>query len=167
MRLAAKTDGRYHDGMVLGVHDHHAQPTMVSFSNTTQSLPPGTTYNLDVPCGRDDYRLATIHMIGPRRYPSSSNWSETACVLATRFAVNAIGRSARGVSYRQSYVSMYSKFAGDAYLTHKIFDNNVTEANQYIALQDAVLTGSVLRLTFRNYFGGSATLWVKGEALLR
>jgi len=140
---------------------------MFSFSNTSQSLPPGTTYDLDVALGRDDYQLATIHMIGARRYPSTTNWYETACVYATRVAAEAIARSARGVGYRQSYVSQYSKFAGDAYLTHKIFDSNTTEANIYIALQDAVLTGSVLRLTFKNFYGGSATLWVKGEALLR
>jgi hypothetical protein len=66
----------------------------------------------------------------------------------------------------KTYTATYSKQNGDAYLSDKVFDTNTSLSAQYIALKDAYITGSILRLVFHNYFGGSAYLWVKGQALL-
>jgi hypothetical protein len=163
MRLRQQTDGRLHpaDG---GADDHHAAPVSVDFTNTTQSLPPGTTYNLDVAVGRDDFRFARVMLVGPNDSTGlSATWREAAELLVTRDTAQAMGHSFRNAGQKTVYSSTYSKQNSDAYLTHKIFN---TGSGNYIAVQDAVLTGSVLRLTFRSFFGGSVFLNVRGQALL-
>lgn len=160
------SDGLDHDSLTVGPHDHHPQPVSVSFSNTSQSLPPGTTFNLDVTLPDGNYTFAKAMLLGARQTsPSSGTWRESAIVMATRSAAEAISESIREAQFKKVYLATYSKAVGDSYLSHKIFDSNTGISNRYIALQDAVLVGSVLRLTFRNFFGGSATLWVKGQAL--
>lgn len=168
MRLDQVTDGNSHAGLDLGPDDHHKRPTVVSISNTTQSLPPGTSFDLDIPVGSDQWTIAEIQLIGPHTMSGAGvTWKEGAQIVATRTASEALGHSQRDIQFKKVYHATYSKVAGDAYLTHKIFDSNTTLSAQYIALTDAVLTGTNLRLTFRNYFGGSATLWVKGTANLK
>jgi hypothetical protein len=166
MRLEAQTDGSEHG--VGGPDDHHPRPKVVTISNTTQSLPPGTTFNLDIPVGSDQFKFARCQLLGSRHmYPSgSAQWSECAEVLVTRDTAEAMGHSQRDLAFKKVYSATYSKLNGDSYLTHKIFDSLTGISQRYIALVDAVLTGSNLRLTFRNYHGGSAFLWVKGQALL-
>jgi hypothetical protein len=168
MRLKSETDGRSHSILTITENDHHSRPRAVAISNTTQSLPPGTTYNLDIDLGRSDYQLARVMIMGARTmFGVASNFRESAEVHATRNSAEAFAHSVRdsGSTYR-CYAVTYSKQVGDSYLTHAIFDNNTAIGSAYILLQDAVLTGSVLRLTFLNTFGGSATLWVKGTALV-
>jgi hypothetical protein len=166
MRLRQQTDGRLHptDG---GADDHHAAPVSVDFVNTTQSLPPYTTYNLDVPVGRDDFQFGRVMLIGPKDATGlGAAWKEAAELLVTRDAAQAVGHSFRNAEASiKSYSSTYSKQNSDAYLTHKIF-NLGTVSQRYITVQDAVLTGSVLRLTFRSFYGGSITLNVRGHVLL-
>lgn len=170
MRLGQSSDGRSHDAITVGAHDHHNAPESISFSNTTQSLPPGTTYNLDIPLGRTGYQMARIQMTGPVTIPAGFTgalWRECAEIVATTDTSEAMGHSIRDAqSPKKVYAATYSKQNGDSFLSHKIFDSNTVVSNRYICLQDAVITGSTLRLTFRNNFGGSATLWVKGHALL-
>lgn len=93
-------------------------------------------------------------------------WRESAEVFVTRDAGEAASHTIRASSFKKVYACTYQKQVGDSYLSHKIFDSNTGSSNRYIALQDAVITGSTLRLTFRNFFGGSAFMWVQGQAIL-
>jgi len=163
MRPAPATDGRVHPADNTP-DDHHKAPDRFTITNTSQSLPPGTSYNLDIALGSADYQFARIQIMGARQ-PFGSGWRECAEVFVTRDISEAVGHSNRESSFKRTYCATYSKVNGDSYLSHKIFDSITGVSNRYIALLDAVLTGSVLRLTFHNYFGGSATLWVKGVAL--
>lgn len=164
MRLQAETDGRLHEGLVVTENDHHPRAASVNFSNTSQSLPPGTTYNLDITLPDGNFQVARVMMHGPKQM-SGGQWYEGAEIHATRDADEAIGQSWWDVSFKKVYAVTYSKQVLDSYLTEKIFDSNTSSSAKYIACTAAVLTGSVLRLTFQNYFGGSATLWVKGKVL--
>ena len=164
MRLSIETDGRQHptDG---GPNDHHPRPISVSINNTSQSLPPGTDYNLDISLPHSGYKLARVQIMGARQV-GSGLFNEVAELIATTDANEAMGRSVTIASFKKSYVATYSKQNGDAYLTDKIFDSNTGSTALYIAVTEAQIISSTLRITFHNYFGGSATLWVKGQALL-
>lgn len=170
MRLAGDFTLRDHGVLGgVGADDHHPAPASVSFSNTAQSLPPGTTYNLDVALSNANFRLAKVYLEGPAISGggSGSEWREAAIVHATTDTSEAIGHSCRNVgSMYKSYVVTYAKSVGVTNLTHKIFDTVTATSSRYIALMDAQIIGAVLRLVFRNYFGGSATLSVKGQVLL-
>jgi hypothetical protein len=165
MRLIQTSDGRRHpaDG---GPSDHHRAPTSVSFSNTTQSLPPGTAFDLDIALGAGDYQIARALLIGPRLSTIAPALKECAELVATRSAGQAMGHWVKAAGlFLRVYSATYSKQNADANLTDKVF-NSGTSTQYYIAAQDAVLTGSVLRITFRNYYAGSVTLNVRGQALL-
>jgi len=165
MRLSAETDGRDHASLAATPDDHHPRPASVTINNTSQSLPPGTTYNLDIALPHAGFQFARVQILGAKQMPlSAGNWYECAEIIATTNSAQAIGHSTHDSSFKKVYSVTYSKQVGDAILSHKIFDTNT--AAEYIALQDALITGSTLRLIFRNFFGGSATLWVKGQALL-
>lgn len=165
MRLEQKTDGRIHptDG---GPNDHHPQPVSVPIENTSQSLPPGTDYNLNISLPHSGYNLARAQIMGPRTQGSSGLFNEVAELIATTNADEAMGKSVVINSFKTSYVATYSKQNGDTYLTHKIFDNDTGSSALYIAVTATQIISSVLRITFHNYYGGSATLWVKGQAIL-
>jgi len=166
MRLQPEADGRQHpdDG---AADDHHPAPESVTINNTTQSLPPGTSYNLDISLPHNDFQIARVQITGKKPMWNTGQWREGAEIVVTRDASEAMGHSIRETgSMYKVYASTYSKQNSDAYLSHKIFDDNTGSSNRYIALRDALITGSTLRLTFRNTFGGSATLWVKGQALV-
>jgi hypothetical protein len=165
MRLSIETDGRIHpaDG---GVNDHHPRPVSVSINNTTQSLPPGTSYNLDISLPHGGFKIARIQIMGAKAVGAAGSFREGAEIVASTDADQAMAISTREAAVKKSYVATYSKQNGDAYLSHKIFDSNTGSTALYIAVTAAVIIGSTLRITFRNYFGGSATLWVKGQALL-
>lgn len=162
------TGARGHPGTNPQPHDHHGAPTLVEFSNTSQSLPPGTTYDLDVPLPSSNFKIATVQLSGPAASGggSGTKWRECASVHATEDTGDAMAHSVRTAGFKKVYAATYSKQVADSYLTHKVFDSNTSSSARYIALQDAQIIGSTLRLTFRNFFGGSATLWVKGSALL-
>ena len=161
MRLTQQVDGRQHpDG---AANDHHAEPISVDFINTTQSLPPLTTYNLDIAVGRDDFQFARVMLIGPNLSAALGTWKECAELLVTRDSGESVGHSVRNAGTKKVYSATYSKQNSDAYLTQKVFN---TGSGNYINVQDAVLTGSVLRITFRSFFGGSVFLNVRGQALL-
>jgi hypothetical protein len=168
MRLKSETDKRSHTSLSgITVNDHHSQPRAVDIYNITQSLPPGTTYNLDIALSRSDYQFARTMLQGARQLFGTAVEREGAEILATRDISEAIAHSIKdsGLAYRV-YAVTYAKQVGDLYLTHAIFDSNTAISAEYILLQDAYITGSTLRLTFKNIFGGSATLWVKGRALV-
>jgi|WetSurMetagenome_2_1015567.scaffolds.fasta_scaffold06352_5 hypothetical protein len=166
MRLGPNTDGRSHLALTVAVGDHHPRPTVVTISNTSQAIAAGADYNLDIALGSSDYQLARVQILGPK-IVGAGLWRECASVHATRTSAQAIGHTVRDAGVANKvYSSTYSKQAGAAMLTHKIFDSVTTTGADYIALKDAVMTGSVLRLTFHNYDGSSRTLWVKGEALV-
>jgi hypothetical protein len=94
-------------------------------------------------------------------------WQESALVHCTTDSADAIGHSNRYAdSSYKSYCVAYSKQVGDSILTHAIFDSATGAGQNYIALQDAQIIGAVLRLTFKNFYGGSATLNVKGQVLV-
>jgi len=166
MRLKGQTDGLEHEALEVTPHDHHSRPTTVSINNTTQSLPPGTTYDLDITLPNANYVRAKILITGAAIAGGGSGALQRECaeLVATTDSAEAIAYSVRTSGFKKVYCSTYSKQNGDSYLTHKIFDNNTGSSNRYIALQDAWITGSILRLRFYNFFGGSATLWVKGSA---
>lgn len=165
MRTKPVTDGLSHNAMTVGVNDHHSRPTTISINNTTQSLPPGTTYDLDLTLPDANYKRAKIILMGAWSPPGPS-WRECCELVVTTDSAEAISISIRDAgSFKKSYAATYSKQNGDANLSHKIFDNATGSYSQrYIALKDAWITGTTLRLRFQNYYGGSATLWVKGQA---
>ena len=168
MRLASTTDGKDHASEYLNANDHHSEPYSVGIDNTTQSLPPGTTYNYDISLPDANYRIARIMIKGPRNISgASANFYEGAEIYATSDSTEAMGHSVRDaeVSFRV-YLVTYSKIVSDAFLTHKIFDSDTVSGNRYINVTDAYITGSTLRIVFKNNHGGSATLWVKGKALV-
>lgn len=168
MRLEPATDGLDHDGLLsVGADDHHPEPVSITINNTSQSLPPGTDYNLDLILPHSGFQMARVQITGPHEMWTAGQWRDCAEIVVTRSVSEAMGYSIRDAqSMYKVYAATYSKQNGDAWLSHKIFDNSTPAANRYIALLDAVITGSTLRLTFHNYFGGSATLWVKGQALV-
>jgi len=106
-----------------------------------------------------------VMIMGPWQ-PTGPQWREAAEVVVTTDSAEAQGYSVRDTgSFKKSYAATYSKQNGDTNLTHKIFDSDVSGYDKrYIALLDAWITGSTLRLRFKNYFGGSKPLWVKGQA---
>jgi len=164
MRTQQDTDGRSHDALTVTVDDHHAAPRSVSFSNVTQSLPPGTTWDLDVTLPSSALKVARVQLMGPATSGGGSGtgkWRECASVHATTSSAEAMGHSVRTPGFKRSYCATYAKSQGDAQLSQKIFDSGGN-----VSLQDAWIVGAVLRLRFRNHFGGSSTLWVKGSALL-
>lgn len=165
MRTKPMTDGLSHTALEVTPHDHHPQPTTVSINNTSQSLPPGTTYNLDITLPSTGYTRAKILIMGPGSSVSGVAWKECAEIVATDDSTEAIAYTVRNTgTFKKVYASTYSKQNGDALLTHKIFDSDTTSGHDYIALKDAWITGSTLRLQFQNFYGGSAYLWVKGQA---
>jgi hypothetical protein len=164
MRLKQFTDKLQHSSIILGAHDHHPEPYSVSFSNTTQSLPPGTTYDLNIPLGRTGYKTARVQMTG--KAVTSVLWRECAELVVTTSAAEAMGHSVRKASTKKVYSATYSKQNSNTYLTHKIFDDNIGSSSRYICVQDAIIIGSNLRITFKNNYGGSATLWVKGQVII-
>jgi len=167
VRLTPTTDGRSHAPVASGVDDHHSRPRTVSVLDTTTAIAGGATFNLDVALGVSDLAFAQIALTGPQTSSGGASvWRVGADVIATRAAGDALGHSIRrlvpGGNLYRVYVATYSKLMGDSYLAAPIFSLTASA----IVLQDAVLTGSVLRLTFRNVTGSSATLWVKGSAVI-
>ncbi len=169
MRTTPATDGKKHAGSNPLPHDHHNRPESFSISSTgTQSLPPGTTYDLDIDLGRTGYTYGRVYLEGPRTMSGSGVlWQECAEVVVTTDSADARSHSVRDSNFKKVYAGHYSKPQGDAWLSHKIFDSATGLTQRYIALLDAWITGSTLRLRFHNYFGGSAFLWVEGQAVMR
>jgi hypothetical protein len=162
------TDGMMHppDG---GLHDHHAAPTQVTIDDTTTSIPPGSTANVDITLPRPDYQLARILIHGPKAAVGSivgNSGYEGAFIMATTVASDASGCAARDAGALRMYGGHWSKQDGSSILTDYVFDSNTSLTSRYIAVQDAYITGSTLRLVMVNSFGGSATVWVKGIAVL-
>jgi len=137
---------------------------MVPIEDTTTVIAAGADFNLDVSVGDSGFQWGRLQIMGPGTIGPAA-WREAASVHFTRDTAEAIGHSIRasGLIYK-TYLATYSKQNGDAALTFKIFDSSTPVGNRYIALKDAVLTGSNLRLTFHNYHTSSQTLWVKGQA---
>jgi len=168
MRLGDPFVGVSHDALAIGAHDHHPQPRHVSISNTSQVIAGGAAFNLDLSLGRSGYTFARVMITGPKSSGfSSAQWRECADVHVTATLADAIGHSVRdsGSTYKV-YGVTYAKAVGATNLTHKVFDSNTGGSNRYIALKDAQIIGSTLRLTFHNYDAGPQTLWVKGEAVI-
>lgn len=166
MRTNETTDGAQHPPDAA-LHDHHAAPDDVDFSNTTQGLAAGATYDLDVALPRSDYTMARVLLQGRHPAIGLGVWKERCSLVVTTDSTEAIGHSARDASSKRSqYHATYSKQNSDSQLSHKIFDNATAYASRYISLQDAWITGSVLRLRFKNHRAAVAVLWVKGRALL-
>lgn len=166
MRLRQTTDGRSHAGLSgVGADDHHAQPRSVEVNNTSQVIAGGATYNLDIALGTSVAMFCQAALTGGRTQ-TGGLWREGVNVYATRIASEAIGHGTRDAGIYKSYVMTYSKQNGDARLSPQVFQA-ATSPVIGIALQDAVLIGSNLRLTFVNTHPTLAcTLWVKGRAII-
>ena len=97
----------------------------------------------------------------------ATNTRESGEIHATTDSAEAVGHSVRDAqAIWRIYAASYFKMAGASYLTFKIFDSDTNPANRYIAVKDALITGSTLRIVFRNFAGTAQTLWVKGKALV-
>lgn len=166
MRPLASIGDLAHSDLVTTPDDHHAQPIRLSVSNTSQSISAGADYNLDLDLGNSGFTFARAMLMGPAT-SGGALWRECASIHITADASDALGHSFRatGSSYL-SYSATYAKTLGVTNLSHKIFDSNAAANSRYIALKDAQIIGSTLRLTFHNYHSSSATLWVKGEVLV-
>ena len=163
MRETPATDGRQHptDG---GPDDHHPQPKQVPISDIATVIAAGADFNLDIALGSSDYQWGRAVLMGANAI-TPTLWNEWASVHFSRDAAEAMGHTGRSSgSIYKTYSSTYSKQNGDLNLTHKIFDSVTGSGNRYIALKDAVLTGSNLRLTLHNYDSSSRTVWIKGSA---
>lgn len=157
-----------HGGANPGQDDHHPAPRTYDIDNTSQSIGAGATWNMDISLPSSDFQFARIMIMGKRQlFGASGNLRESAEIHATRSASEAIGHSIRDAqAVWRIYAATYSKDAGELYLTMDIFDDDDNPANRYIFVQDAYITGSTLRLVFKNRAGTSQTLWVKGKALV-
>lgn len=169
MRLEQTKLGKLHSTFRgINSDNHHSPPCSISIENTSQSLPPGTTYNLDISLPKIDFKLANVVIHGRRHMtPGGLSWYEYADVMATSILLEARGQSVRDAGWKKVYSATYSKQNGNITLSHKIFDDNTNINYRYIALQDAQIIGNLLRLIFKNFHGGSATLWVKGQVILQ
>lgn len=168
MKLAQTTDGLDHAASGPQVDDHHSGPRSFDVENTTQVIAALGSYNLDIALPAADFQFARIMLMGARQlFGNVNNPRDCAELLATRDSTEAMGHSVVDAEATfRVYTATYAKVAGDSYLSHKIFDNNTGAANQYIAVEDAYITGSTLRIVFRNTAGSVQTLWVKGKALV-
>lgn len=168
MRLEPNTDGWSHDPIAVGTDDHHPRPATVDFSDIATSVLGSSDFNLDVILPDAGYTYAQITMTGPKPAGfSTALWRECAIVHATATAAEAIGHSSRSTgTNNKTYLVTYAKSVSTTNLTHKIFDSNTGVSNRYIALKDARIIGTTLRLVFHNYLGSAQTLWVKGQALV-
>ena len=168
MRLEETSIGRLHGDLASDVDDHHAAPVSVSMSNTSQVIAAGADYNLDTALGKTGLTFARVQLMGPAITGfGATQWRECASVQATTSASDAIGHTVRNTgSNYLVYSATYAKALGVTNLTHKIFDTFTATGSRYIALKDAIITGSTLRLTFHNYDGSAKTLWVKGSAVV-
>ena len=168
MRVQQTTNSRDHLAATPRPDDHHSVPRTFDIDNTSQVIAGGATFDLDVALSRSDFQAARVMIMGARRlFGNASNPFESAEVHVSRNLAEAMGQSLRDAQalYR-IYTATYAKVVSDAYLTHKIFDTDTNSSNRYIGLVDAILTGSVLRLSFKNWVAGPKTLWVKGKALV-
>ena len=153
---------RAHEAADPQPDDHHPKPRQYTFSETSYSMPPGTTYDVDVTLDHANFTRAHVNMMGPNvGGGGASQWRECAKITAFTSTGRAMGKSAISAGFKKVYAGELSKANGDSMLTAKIFSSN----NQ-VALIDAWITGSTLRLRFQNFYGGSSTLWVKGDATL-
>lgn len=162
------TDGMIHppDG---GLHDHHAAPAQVSIDDTTTIIPPSSTANIDITLPRSDYQLARILIHGPKSAVGTitgNSGFDGAFIVATTATSDAQGYCARDAGALRQYGGVWSKQEGSSILTDYVFDSNAALGNRYIAVQDASIIGATLRLVMTNSFGGSATVWMKGAAML-
>lgn len=168
MRPEPSTDGRVHpvDGLP---NDHHAAPDHVTIFDTTTSIPPGSTANVNIALPRSDFQIARILVHGPKcavgTTPVYAGY-EGAYIQATTVASDAYGCSTRDAGAFRQYGGHWAKQVGSLILSEYVFDNNTALGSRYIAIKDAQIIGAVLRLTMVNSFGGSATVWIKGGALL-
>lgn len=168
MRLEPQTDGRPHGATNPGADDHHSAPRIFDIDNTTQVIGATSNWNMDIALPNSDFQVARVMMMGKRRlFGAASNLRESAEIHVTRDTSEAMGHSIRDAqAVWRIYAATYSKAAGELYLTMRIFDDDDNPANRHIGIIDAVITGSTLRLTFRNFSGSAQTLWVKGKALV-
>lgn len=161
MRLKSETDGRSHDALAVGVHNHHAAALPYEIEDTTTVVSASGTFDLDITLGSSEYQTGRVLLLGGKQMTGGA-WRECVEVTVSRDSGEAMCGSIEDVSFKKVYSVVYSKAAGNTYLSHRIFDNNLSR----IYLEDAVLTGSVLRLSFRNAVAIATTLWVKGQAVL-
>lgn len=168
MTITQGTDGMIHPPDA-GLHDHHAAPTQVSISDTTTSIPPGSTVNVDVTLPRSDFQIARVLIFGPKAAVGSivaNSGYEGAYLQVTTDINDAMGYCARDIGAFRQYGGVWSKQEGSSILTDYVFDSNTGLSNRYIAVQDCYITGAVLRFVMKNRFGGSAFVWMKGAAVL-
>lgn len=165
MTITRGTDGLIHppDG---GLHDHHAAPAYVEIDDTSTSIPPGSTANVDITLPRSDYQIARILIHGPKVAIFAGPSKEGSYIQATTSSSDGAGNCARDASGRQ-YGGTWAKGAGNSILTDYVFDSNTSSSNRWIAVQDCYITGSTLRFVMKNRYGGSATVWMKGVAILQ
>jgi len=162
------TDGLIHppDG---GAHDHHAAPDHVTISDIATVISAGSTANVDTTLPRSDYQIARVLVHGPKAavgtLPGNAGY-EGAFVLAALVSSDAMGHSARDAGAFRQYSGVWSKQASAAILSEYVFDSSTSLYNRYIAIQDAYITGSTLRLVMVNGHSSSATVWIKGGAIL-
>lgn len=166
MRPTISIGGLSHSALTVGVNDHHNRPKRVTVSNTTQMIAAGSAFNLDITLGVSGFVFARVQLMGPKT-SGGSWWRECAEVHVTATLNDALGHSFRDTgSNNMVYAVTYAKAVGTTNLTHKIFDTATAIGSRYIALKDAQIVGSDLRLTFHNYNTSTRTLWVKGGGLV-
>ena len=106
-------------------------------------------------------------VFGPKSGVYGGPSREGAYIQATTSASDGFGTAARDAGAGRQYGSTFSKNDGSTVLSDRIFDSNTSLYNRRIAIEDCYIMGSTLRFKMRNYFGGSATVWMKGAAVLQ
>ena len=147
------------------IDDHHPGAVAISFEDTTTIIPPSpSTFNLDVSLPNSDFQFARVIAMGPRKmYGIATLFRECNEWFVSRSAIDGIGHGVRDAqSTWKIYTGLMAKVAAAAELSFRIFDTDTAANRQYISVTDVRIVASVLRLTHRNWSGGSRGVWTKG-----
>jgi len=148
---------------------HHAQPSVMSVSNTTLTVYPlpGGPNDWDISVPYDT--IAAVVALRSAHLTEQSGGMAGVLVVVTRSSLEASSFSlgGHGILVSAAYNAIYSKAAAALNLSHKVFSSGGAD----LALTEAYLTATgpstrVLRLTWTNYSAGLRTLDARGEVLL-
>lgn len=160
MRLEPES-GKSHKALTLTADDHHSEPTLVSINDTSTVVGASSVFNMDVALGDPNFQGGRAILLGGKQM-SGNLWRECVELTFSRDSGEAMGGTVEDVSFKKVYAGAYSKQVADSFLSHKIFDLNLSR----IAISACFITGSNLRIQFQNTTGVATTLWVKGQAVL-
>lgn len=155
-----------HSGLTnVNPDQHHPAPTVLSFSDTSSSVPPlpGGPLQVDVAVPYDTE--AVIFSLRSSHVTEQAGGCAGVTGIADRNSLNtsSVSIGGHGTLSSASYNAIYSKAGAALNLSHKIFDTTLV-----VALTNAYLIATgpstrVFRMEFTNYGASSQTLDLYGE----